>query len=118
MALLRLLTLCTVLSTALSFVAMAPPTKGSTPLAAATSRAAPSTAAAWGLQQRRGRIATSLNAGGYVCVRCGDLDVLGRKGRRLELDGWGRQSAVVVECGHIRVHVCAGGRADEGWYRR
>jgi hypothetical protein len=61
MALLRLLTLCTVLSTALSFVAMAPPT-GSKPLAA-QARATTASAAAWGVQQRRGRVATSLNAG-------------------------------------------------------
>ncbi len=68
MALLRLLTLCAVLSTALSFVAMAPPT-GSKPLAATAQRTATATAAAWGGQQRRGRLATAVNAGKRVCVR-------------------------------------------------
>lgn len=63
MAVLRLLTLCAVLSTALSFVAMAPPT-GSKPLAARVQGAQEPTAAAWGVQQRRGRVAT-LNAGAF-----------------------------------------------------
>ena len=62
MAVLRLLTLCAVLSTALSFVAMAPPTGGK-PLAAHRVQAQVPTAATWGVQQRRGRVATSLNAG-------------------------------------------------------
>ena len=72
MALLRLVTLCTVLSTALSFVAMAPPT-GSKPLAAA--RAPAATAAAWGVQQRRGRVASALNAGACVCMAIVGLGV-------------------------------------------
>lgn len=78
MALLRLLTLCTVLSTALSFVAMAPRT-GSIPLAAATRATAAPTAAVWGLQQRRGRVATSLNAGG-TCVCVGGPGSFGGEG--------------------------------------
>lgn len=64
MAVLRLLTLCAVLSTALSFVAMAPPT-GNKPLAAHRVQAQVPTAAAWGVQQRWGRVATSLNAGAF-----------------------------------------------------
>lgn len=75
MALLRLLTLCTVLSTALSFVAMAPPT-GSKPLQATAARTQHPTAAAWGVQSRRGRVATAVNAGAFwvlvvVVVSCG-----------------------------------------------
>ncbi len=71
MATLRLLTLCALLSTALSFMALSPSSVSSTRHVAATASHARPTYTAWGARGANARTGSRLNAGTYaVCFVC------------------------------------------------